>query len=164
MCLKINIVPHDGKKGNIWKVDAWKHIDLVVYHTRNVYNFFQVIGRFAEATLIKFSLVTLLFGIYRVISLTDLSTGFIKPKITEITNKQIFLKKNYIVFGSLSWTCKFGEAGLAENIDEIMVKILILPYISNLTKLQSKYFFQMNILSWLFIPTSPNSWVHLNRP
>jgi len=22
VCLKINIVPHDGKKGNIWKVDA----------------------------------------------------------------------------------------------------------------------------------------------
>jgi hypothetical protein len=86
VCLKIHIVPHDGKKGNIWKVDAWKHIDLVVYHTRNVYNFFQVIGRFAEATLIKFSLVTLLFGIYRVLSLTDLSTGFIKPKITKIAN------------------------------------------------------------------------------
>ena len=86
VCLKINIVPHDGKKGNFWEVDAWKRIDLVVYHTRSVYNFFQVVGRFSEATLIKFSLVTLLFGIYRVISLTDLSTGFIKPKITEITN------------------------------------------------------------------------------
>ena len=86
VCLKIHIVPHDGKKGNFWKVDAWKHIDLVVYHTRNVYNFFQVIGRFAEATLIKFSLVTLLFGIYRVLSLTDLYTGFIKPKITKIAN------------------------------------------------------------------------------
>jgi hypothetical protein len=22
VCLKIHIVPHDGKKGNIWKVDA----------------------------------------------------------------------------------------------------------------------------------------------
>ena len=22
VCLKINIVPHDGKKGNIWKVDV----------------------------------------------------------------------------------------------------------------------------------------------
>ena len=35
---------------------------------------------------LPFSLVTLLFGIYRVISLTDLSTGFIKPKITKIAN------------------------------------------------------------------------------
>ena len=51
--------------------------------------FFQVIGRFAEATLIIFSLVTLLFGIYRVISLTDLSVGFIKTKITKIPKKNI---------------------------------------------------------------------------
>ena len=65
---------------------------------------------------------------------------------------------------SLSLTCKFGKAGRANDIDEIKVNILILPYISNLTKLQSNYFFQMNILSWLFIPDSPNSWVHLNRP
>ena len=47
--------------------------------------FFQIVGRVTEATLIKFSIVTLLFGIYRVIPLTDLSTGFIKPKITKIT-------------------------------------------------------------------------------
>lgn len=74
------------RKAIFLEVDAWKRIDLVIYHTKSVYNFFQVIGRFAEATLIKFSLVTLLFGIYRVISLTDLSTGFIKPKITKIAN------------------------------------------------------------------------------
>ena len=58
-----------------------------------MYNFFEIIGRVTEATLIKFSLVTLLFGIYRVISLTDLSTGFIKPKITKITNLKKFNNK-----------------------------------------------------------------------
>ena len=62
-----------------------------------------------------------------------------------------------VVFGSLSWTYKLGEAGIAENIDEIKVKILIWPFISNLTELQSKYFFKINILRWFFIPASPNS-------
>ena len=135
VCLNINIVPHDGKKGNFWEVDAWKRIDLVIYHNRRVYNFFQVIGRFAEATLIKFSLVTLLFGIYRVIFFNWPFYRLHQAKNHWNHKLKFFSQKNYIVFCSLSWTCKFGEAGLAKNIDEIMVKILILPYISNLTKL-----------------------------
>ena len=58
VCPKINILPHDGKKGHFFKVDAWKPIDLVVYHTRIVYNFFQITGRVIEATLINDPLVT----------------------------------------------------------------------------------------------------------
>ena len=60
------------------------------------------------------------FGIFWVIPLTNLSTGFIKPKITKTANKKNSLQKNYIFVG---WTSEFGEAGLAKNIDEIMVNI-----------------------------------------
>ena len=48
--------------------------------------FFQIIGKLIEATLIKLSLVTLHFVIYRVTTLTDLATVLIKNKITNITN------------------------------------------------------------------------------
>ena len=60
MCLKINILPHDGKKGHLFKVNAGKLIDLVVYHTRFriVYNFFQITGGVIEATLTNDPLVT----------------------------------------------------------------------------------------------------------
>ena len=44
------------KKGR-FKVDAFKPIDIVVYHTRIVYNFFQFTGRVIEATLINDTLV-----------------------------------------------------------------------------------------------------------
>ena len=84
VCPKINIVPHDGKKVKIWEVDAWKHIDLVVYYNRIVYNFFHIIGRVIEATLC--------FGIKRVIPLTDLSTDFIKPKIKKSQQQQKYNK------------------------------------------------------------------------
>ena len=41
VCPKINILSHDGKQGHFFKVYAWKTMDLVVYHTRIVYNFFS---------------------------------------------------------------------------------------------------------------------------
>ena len=44
------------------------------------------------------------------------------------TNKLKFEEKNYVVLGSLSWTCKFGEAGMFKNITEIKVKIFCLIY------------------------------------
>ena len=66
------------------------------------------------------------------IPFTDPSTGYIKTKITKITDLKN-QQKNYIVLVSLSWIVKFGEAGMAKNIDETKDKINSLLFISHLT-------------------------------
>ena len=111
VCPKSNTLPHTEKKGYFLKVDAWKPIDLVVYHTRIIYNFFQITWRVIEATLINDPLV-MFFGLYRVNFYTGIFTGlhnsklakfhwflFQQTKIMKFLVKQAELK----ICGKFSW-------------------------------------------------------------
>ena len=57
--------------------------------------------------------------IYRVISLTDIFAGFIKTKITKLT-EPVKKTNNYFFKKSLSWTSEFGEADMNKQVTKFI--------------------------------------------
>ena len=86
VCPKINILPHDGKT-DFFLVDAWKPIDLVVYHTRIVYRK----GCWSHTHQWPYSRVC--FGLYRVIFYTAIFTGLHNLKLKKFHGFFLFQQK-----------------------------------------------------------------------